>query len=346
MTRAQKLIDRDVSRRLHGQPRHIARRARERRAELRRHEQRRLPRHAHRGQRRHQRFRLAVRRQATFHHAQRTVRDAGSHRRTQRLAPHLARQGLRVAARRGTEWLAATLPLGGADAALARAPGAFLFPRLLAAARDLAAPAGVVRARATVGELAHHGLVQQRHTDLHAEHVRFQLDGALVLALGVHDLHARHHFFSEAFCCAFVVLMLLRTMTSEPLAPGTAPRMRIRFCSGNTRATVTLRTVRCTPPMRPGSLCPGHTRDGSDEAPIEPGARWNIEPWVASPPSQPWRLTPPWKPLPFVTPTTSTISPGANSSTVIAWPTSYGFSTLSSRTSRRMRVGATLAFLK
>src|SRR5919198_1901225 len=201
-------------------------------------------------------------------------------------------------------------------------------------------------ARASVRQLAHDGLVQQRHANLHAEDVGLQLERALVLALDVDHLDARHHFFSAAFCCAFVVLMLLRTITSEPLAPGTAPRIRIRFCSGSTRATFTLSTVRRTPPMRPGSLWPGHTRDGSDDAPMEPGARWNIEPCVASPPSQPWRLTPPWKPLPLVTPTTSTISPGANSSTVSAWPTSYGFSTLSSRTSRRMRVGATLAFLK
>src|SRR5207248_8701723 len=92
-------------------------------------------------------------------------------------------------------------------------------------------------------------------------------------------LFRSHHFFSAAFCCcALVVLMLLRTITSEPLAPGTAPRIRIRFCSGSTRATVTLSVVRCTPPMRPGSLWPGQTREGSEDAPMEPGARWNIEP--------------------------------------------------------------------
>src|SRR6266581_4544963 len=191
-----------------------------------------------------------------------------------------------------------------------------LLPRLPAAARDLAAALRVVRARAPIRQLAHHRLVQQRHADLHAEDVGLELHRALVLALRVDDLHARHHFFSAFCCCALVVLMLLRTITSEPLAPGTAPRIRIRFCSGSTLATVTLSVVRCTPPMRPGSLWPGHTREGSEEAPMEPGARWNIEPCVASPPRQPWRLTPPWNPLPLVTPTTSTISPGANISTV------------------------------
>ena len=54
---------------------------------------------------------------------------------------------------------------------------------------------------------------------------------------------------------------------------------------------------------------------------MEPGARWNIEPWVASPPDQPCRLTPPWKPLPLVTPMTSTSSPAVKSSAVTTWPT-------------------------
>ena len=35
------------------------------------------------------------------------------------------------------------------------------------------------------------------------------------------------------------------------------------------------------------------TRDGYDEAPIEPGARWNIEPCDAAPPANPWRFTTP-----------------------------------------------------
>src|SRR5207248_9736981 len=149
----------------------------------------------------------------------------------------------------------------GADRSLARAAGALLLPRLPAAPRDLAAAFRVVRARAPVRQLAHHRLVQQRHADLHAEDVGLELHRPLVVALRVDDLHARHHFFSAAFCCcALVVLMLLRTITSEPLAPGTAPRIRIRFCSGSTRATVTLSVVRCTPPMRPGSLWPGQTR--------------------------------------------------------------------------------------
>ena len=62
------------------------------------------------------------------------------------------------------------------------------------------------------------------------------------------------------------------------------------------------------PPIR----MPFTTRDGYDEAPIDPGARWNIEPCVARPPLKWCRLTTPWKPLPRLVPTTSTRSPLAN----------------------------------
>jgi hypothetical protein len=55
---------------------------------------------------------------------------------------------------------------------------------------------------------------------------------------------------------------------------------------------------------------PFSTRDGKAEAPMEPGARWNIEPWVAWPPRKWWRLTTPWKPLPLLMPTTVMLSPG------------------------------------
>src|SRR6185369_7125343 len=123
---------------------------------------------------------------------------------------------------------------------------------------------------AAVGQLAHDCLVQQRHLDLAAEHVGRQLERARLLPRRVQDLDGRHYFLSAAFaCCCLVVLMDLRIITSPPLAPGTAPRRSTRFCSGITRATVTFSTVRCTPPMRPGNRWPGHTREGSDEAPMD-----------------------------------------------------------------------------
>src|SRR5947208_6301102 len=52
-----------------------------------------------------------------------------------------------------SEGLAAALPLGGPDAALARAAGALLLPRLPAAARDLAAALRVVRSEEHTSEL-------------------------------------------------------------------------------------------------------------------------------------------------------------------------------------------------
>ena len=70
-------------------------------------------------------------------------RDLRRQRFAQRGPAHLGRHPLVVAARRGPERLAAALPLGGADRALPRPPGALLLPRLpAAAARDVAAALG------------------------------------------------------------------------------------------------------------------------------------------------------------------------------------------------------------
>ena len=88
------------------------------------------------------------------------------------------------------------------------------------------------------------------------------------------------------------------------------------------------------------------TRDGNDDAPIDPGARWNIDPWVAAPPAKWWRLTTPWNPLPRPVPMTSTRSPLAkiDDEHLIA-----GLQRHRRRppalTSRRTRVGGTPAFL-
>src|SRR6185295_19953072 len=101
--------------------------------------------------------------------------------------------------------------------------------------------------------LLHHRLVQQRHPRVDPEHVVGELE-RLRLPLCVDDRHAGHRYLASfAFCCcAFVCFTLLRITTSPPMAPGTAPRSRTRFCSGITRATTRLSTVRRSPPMRPG----------------------------------------------------------------------------------------------
>src|SRR5206468_788213 len=98
---------------------------------------------------------------------------------------------------------------------------------------------------------------EQRRAHLGAEDVRLQLERAGLLSLRVQNLHAWHrYFFSATFCwagCAFFVFTDLRSMTSDPLAPGTAPRTRTMFCSAITRTTLRFSTVRRSPPARAGS---------------------------------------------------------------------------------------------
>ena len=89
------------------------------------------------------------------------------------------------------------------------------------------------------------------------------------------------------------------------------------------------------------------TRDGNDEAPIDPGARWNIDPCVAAPPAKWWRFTTPWNPLPRPVPITSTRSPSAKieHEHLIARLRRRRRRAVATFTSRRTRVGGTLAFL-
>ncbi len=131
----------------------------------------------------------------------------------------------------------------------------------------------------------------------------------------------------------------------EPPAPGTAPRTTSRLLPASTRTTLTLRSVTLSVPMCPAPFMPGSTREGKAEAPIEPGARWNIEPWVAAPPRKWWRLTTPWKPLPRLVPATVIVSPAANSSTETLSPTLTSAPS-STRNSRRTRQGGSPAFSK
>ena len=90
---------------------------------------------------------------------------------------------------------------------------------------------------------------------------------------------------------------------------------------------------------------PFTTRDGYDDAPIDPGARWNIEPCVAAPPRKWWRFMTPWNPCPRLVPITSTRSPALNSDTSTWSPAFIASPPLASFTSRRTRVGGTSAFL-
>src|SRR5207244_7647767 len=250
---AQELIDRDVRRHLDGQPRHVARRARDVPAELAHDEQRRLTLEPERPELRDEGLGLAVGDVERLDHRERAVGDPRRDRDAQRLAAHRPRQVLCVAARLRPEGLPAAFPLGGADRALTRATGPLLSPGLLAAPRHLAAASGGVGARTPVRQLPRDRLMEQRHTDLDAEDVALELHRPRLLALHIEHRYGRHdYFFSAAFCCAFVSFTLLRIITREPFAPGTAPRTRTRFCSGITRTTLRFSTVRRSPPMRPG----------------------------------------------------------------------------------------------
>src|SRR5437870_464394 len=227
-------------------------------------------------QRGDQRFRLSVGDVDRRDRRELAGRNLGRDRGAQRSAAHRARQVLVVAPGRRPKRLAATLPLDRPGRALPSPAGPLLLPRLPAAAGHLAPPLGVVRAGPTVGELSRHRLVEQWHADLDTEYVRFQLERAGLLALRVQHLYGRHrYFFSAIFCacCAFVAFTDFRSITRDPFAPGTAPRINTRFCSSITRTTERCSTVRRAPPMRPGIWWPGHTREGSDDAPIDPGAR-------------------------------------------------------------------------
>ncbi len=78
---------------------------------------------------------------------------------------------------------------------------------------------------------------------------------------------------------------------------------------------------------------------------MEPGARWNIEPWVAAPPRKWWRFTTPWKPLPLLMPVMWTVSPAAKRSTETLSPTLTSAPS-STRNSRSTRQGGRPAFSK
>ena len=115
-----------------------------------------------------------------------------------------------------------------------------------------------------------------------------------VLAFQILDVHYRHRrrvlsLSGELFCtyfCASVTSLCAPCESADTCppdpAPSRTPAADSRPCPLSRRADSS--TVTCALPMCPGKCCPGHTRDGNELAPMPPGARWNIEPCVASPP--------------------------------------------------------------
>src|SRR5205085_10474910 len=152
-------------------------------------------------------------------------------------------------------------------------PARALLPeRLLARAGHFGAVLDLVRSLAERGEVVAHRLVDQVLLVRIAEDVVGQLDRADLLVVPVLDVDGRHRH-SPRF-----PFLEKRTTTRPFLPPGTAPLMWRRLVSASTLATRRFLTVTCSPPMRPAIRMPFMTREGKAEAPIEPGARWNIEP--------------------------------------------------------------------
>src|SRR6266540_3379846 len=144
------------------------------------------------GRERHDRLRLGLREVEPVDHGYFARGDLGRQRLAERRPSHLGRHLLVVLPGRGTEGLAAALPLGRADRALAGPARALLFPRLSASARDLAPALGVVGARAPRRQLLHDRLVQQRDADGTRENIGGQLELLLRLALRVEHGNGRH----------------------------------------------------------------------------------------------------------------------------------------------------------
>ena len=76
---------------------------------------------------------------------------------------------------------------------------------------------------------------------------------------------------------------------------------------------------------------------------MEPGARWNMEPWVARPPLKWWRFMTPAKPLPLLMPVTWILLFSVNSAARMLSP-SLRVAAASIFSSRRTRTGATPCF--
>src|SRR5699024_8373982 len=206
---------------------------------------------------------------------------------------HLLRGPLAVVPRHRTVHDATAGELRGADRALTGAAGALLAVRLAAAAGDLGAGLGLVRALAGSGQLGHHDLVDQRHVGGDVEDRRRQYGGALLGNVGVEHvddlvvLGERSHRLHAPFTAVL-------TTTRPPLGPGTEPETSSRPFSASTAWMVRFWTVWRALPIRPAIRWPRNTRPGVAAPPMEPGLRWlRCAPWEAETPAKPCRFITP-----------------------------------------------------
>src|SRR5690606_7435819 len=250
-----------------------------------------------------------------------------------RRAVHLAVDLLPEVARAGREGHAAAAEDRGRQGAVACAT-ALLPLRLLGGAGDFRARLLRLGAGAAGVAVGDDDLVDQVLAELASEH-RLG-NGQRLFAVIDGKFHR----------AAPQPLLAGRTITSPPGAPGTAPLMAIRPRSASTRTTSRFCVVWRTAPMWPAIFLPGYTRPGVCRWPSEPGARCDSElPWVASPMLKFQRFTVPWKPLPLVTPWTSTFWPTWKMSALTSPPTARSPRS-STRSSHRPRPASTLALAR
>src|SRR5690606_22840871 len=248
-------------------------------------------------------------------------------------AVHLAVDLLREAARLGREGHATTDEDRSGQGAVT-CTATLLLLRLLGGAGDFRA--GLLRLGAGTAGIAvrDHDLVDQVLAELAAEDLVGYRHGLAAVIDGKFHRHTP--------------LLDGRTITSPPGAPGTAPRMAIRPRSASTFTTCRPWVLCWTEPMWPDIFLPGNTRPGGWRWPIEPGERCDSElPWVASPMRKFQRLIVPWKPLPLVTPWTSTTWPASKMSARISPPTSKSpILSSATRNSHKPRPASTLALAR
>src|SRR5690606_28602529 len=98
----------------------------------------------------------------------------------------------------------------------------------------------------------------------------------------------------------------VRTRTTPPFGPGTAPLTSSRPLSASTACTVRLGGVGRALPTGPARGMPWNTRRGVGAPPVEPGLRW-LRCWPCEAPAQPkpCRFITPAVPLALVVPMTS-----------------------------------------
>src|SRR6185503_15085240 len=150
--------------------------------------------------------------------------------------------------------------------------------------------------------------------------------------------------FGRSFGGAFFTAS--RTVIQPPLAPGTAPSIRIRPRSTSTCAIFRFSVVMRSWPMWPGIFLFLKVLPGSCRPPVPPIERCETDtPCEARRPPKFQRFMPPAKPLPMVVPVTSTNWPTTKWSAVISAPTGIIASALT-RNSAIVRLGSTLATAK